>query len=578
MGRFPKLLTGLFKDFRNSYNAGVDAIEKDIDQALNDSKNAITNSTQAIASADQAKSKADSVQTQLDNIVMEGDSSLAAAQAAVDAKGVTKSSLKKRLDDDYNEVTTALAQKAEQIDLEVERARINNLTTLPQGSTTGDAELIDGRVGANGKTYTNIGGAIRGQFGLTNKALDVLVNQNNILSDPLITSVVTVNTGLDIWEYINGVPSLSTKKYAIGNVVIFAPNSVDHYLVQDISVSKMSQGEYKVSMLFGADWNESNKTSDVFITFIGYPTSAYSGGTTFGEIKVTVNSSDCDKNGNYRLKLPYTIPSLTTYHHIRMVIRCTTRSIPVRFAEIIAIKDVDYQSFSKLNQLVDYNPLRGKKICVNGDSICYGAGYLGGYTKIIADKNEMSYQNIAVSGATIASGTFYSDGVTPRHYISQTMVNLDNDGDYYIIEGGFNDAGNNVNPNANAYSDVISTVKPNDLTNTLNAMENICYELVVNHTGKKIGFIFPHRIFNNEWTVQTGNTYNYHWGNYKELQKKVLKKWGVPFLDLAEVSGMNTIIDGIASTYTNNSDRVHPNELGYKTFYVPKIEAWMKTL
>ena len=50
--------------------------------------------------------------------------------------------------------------------------RINSFTKLEEGSTTGDAELIDGRIGEDGITYDNIGSAIRGQFKKVNNFTD----------------------------------------------------------------------------------------------------------------------------------------------------------------------------------------------------------------------------------------------------------------------------------------------------------------------------------------------------------------------------------------------------------------------
>ncbi|MDD3142298.1 MAG: hypothetical protein PHX08_25500, partial [Lachnospiraceae bacterium] len=80
---------------------------------------------------------------------------------------------------DLGDVSSQLAQiesqKATKTEVAVERARINSFTTLAEGSTTGDAELIDVRVGADGETYVNAGEAIRTQF---NGIKNTLYNQS----------------------------------------------------------------------------------------------------------------------------------------------------------------------------------------------------------------------------------------------------------------------------------------------------------------------------------------------------------------------------------------------------------------
>lgn len=204
-----------------------------------------------------------------------------------------------------------------------------------------------------------------------------------------------------------------------------------------------------------------------------------------------------------------------------------------------------------------HNPLYGKKLAVNGDSICYGAGDVGGYAKYIGQRNDMTIANNAQSGGTLAY-------VSGRHCISRTIANMPNDADYYIIEGGVNDA-SGLAELGTITSNYIDTL---DDTKTLGALESICKQLQTTFVGKKYGFIFVHNCFG--WSDNWNTT-------IKPKMKEVLNKWGIPYLDLGDSVPQLRNIDTLR-TYTSNSDGWHPTSEGYQTFYVPKIEAWLRTL
>lgn len=100
----------------------------------------------------------------------------------------THNTLNDRLDnvDEIQAQTNAqLSNKASVQSLAIERARIDALTTLEQGSTTGDAELVDGRISQfGGKKYESIGNSIRGQISLLqNEILSVFDAYSEIASD-----------------------------------------------------------------------------------------------------------------------------------------------------------------------------------------------------------------------------------------------------------------------------------------------------------------------------------------------------------------------------------------------------------
>lgn len=80
--------------------------------------------------------------------------------------------------DSISGLNEALSNKANNTDvtnlseeIAVERARINAIASLPEGSTTGDAELVDIRVATDGTTYKTAGEAVRAQVSGLNDAL-----------------------------------------------------------------------------------------------------------------------------------------------------------------------------------------------------------------------------------------------------------------------------------------------------------------------------------------------------------------------------------------------------------------------
>ncbi|MBH1941630.1 hypothetical protein I5677_12075 [Mobilitalea sibirica] len=98
-------------DPNDSLNKGYPKINAAIEQAEraeNKSNEAIETANEAKSKADQANQKSDSTQEQLNQIVIQGDSSVEAAQARVDADGYAYGTLKERLDTENNKVKSKL--------------------------------------------------------------------------------------------------------------------------------------------------------------------------------------------------------------------------------------------------------------------------------------------------------------------------------------------------------------------------------------------------------------------------------------------------------------------------------------
>ena len=223
------------------------------------------------------------------------------------------------------------------------------------------------------------------------------------------------------------------------------------------------------------------------------------------------------------------------------------------------------------------NPLYGKKITLNGDSICQCAG--GGYGRIIAERNGMEYQNVAIGGGTITAETYAESTGVKRHWISRTIEKMDEDADYAIVEGGVNDASlGKLTPPLGKMTSGYG--EPLDDTTFIGAFESMLKQLTIRFHGKKIGYIAVHKMtacYAPECPPEK---------SFYLAAKLCCQKWGVPFLDLTSQIPPFAYFreDGdpelyeLRKKYTHNGDGWHPNEEGFKKYYCDKIEAWLKTL
>lgn len=216
---------------------------------------------------------------------------------------------------------------------------------------------------------------------------------------------------------------------------------------------------------------------------------------------------------------------------------------------------------SYIDDSVRGSVLTGKIVTFNGDSIC---AKNGGYGAIIAQEHGMIYENVGVNGGTIKAETYTDEGVA-RHWICRTIESMRADADYIILEGGVNDGSANMGALSEGYEAEL------DDTTFYGAFESMLKQALNRWPGKKIGYIFVHKC-SDAFSSSSADTKPYY------AAMACLKKWGIPYLDLNTECPPLRYIESLRTAYTIDGDGWHPNDDGYRAYYVPKIEAWMMGL
>ncbi|EPB8179160.1 GDSL-type esterase/lipase family protein [Clostridium perfringens] len=208
--------------------------------------------------------------------------------------------------------------------------------------------------------------------------------------------------------------------------------------------------------------------------------------------------------------------------------------------------------------------LRDKLIVFNGDSICQGIVNGGGYAEILRKTTGCLIENRAVGGGTLAINK------ANKHMICNDIVNMNDNADLVILEGGINDYWQNI---------PMGEMKPlNDFTSevdketVLGALESIFRTCMDKWLGVPIIFVIVHPVADTRYLP---NSVGYTFEQLVEGIRKMCKKYSIAIVDLLnESGGFNGNVERIAKKYTiNGGDGCHPNEEGYTKYYVPQIKA-----
>ena len=180
-------------------------------------------------------------------------------------------------------------------------------------------------------------------------------------------------------------------------------------------------------------------------------------------------------------------------------------------------------SSSMINEVLElnnaFNILNGKKLVTCGDSFTeytderFTSGRFSGeyksYPYLIALRNNMNIQQLAVSGSTITNVSGeqmkFSDG---------EYLNIASDADYILLKYGINDEHKNV---------AIGTIADTSNTTFYGAWNTVMSWIINNRPTAKIGIIIT-----NGLTIRTGESNN---NELATATINIAKKYGVPYLN-----------------------------------------------
>jgi lysophospholipase L1-like esterase len=494
-------------------------------------------------------------QKQIDQMVIEGDSSVEAAQARVDADGNAFTTLKERLDNS-DDILSEKATRSElnnlgQLKLDGIYTTLSELqTAYPSGATGLHLVTADGYTyrwddssWARATLFQSSGIAAesitpnelaKNEY-QPNLFLETTTKNGFYLND---TGVETTLASYCISDFIQVKSGLTYNYYAVDNNDVATTYAGGFYDVNKNWVEKLPGGPTPMPRTWVA------------------PTDGF----------VRINTGINKKSVTYwkpsnplKLGLEWLQVKSDNYEN-----------------GSVTIAKLDEEVITAINDGTTISKWNGKIANFLGDSITYGYGLTSVETERFSTLvgNELglaTVNNYGVSGTKIAKVGTETTNFTSRY------SSMANDADIVFVFGGTNDYGHTV---ANADGTAPFGSFTDRTASTFYGALHVLYSGLINkYLGKKIVVITPtHRI---ALSGLTGDDYvanpdtNKNLKDYVNAEREVAEYYGIPVLDLFKSFPFNPNITSVRDAYF--PDGLHPNAAGHR-FLADNIISFMQGL
>lgn len=445
-----------------------------------------------------------------------------AMQEDLDERFKTKSDSLDEQIDGFDEI---LRTEITNMDGEIDtlKSRMNTFSSLKEGSTTGDAELADIRVGADGETYDSAGEAVRGQverlhFNVANLGmacrtnlfdLDSITEGGYIGSDGAQVSSNHFET-----DFIECLPGDIIR--IIRNGEFYTPNG-NIIACYDRNKNFIKTKNTKAPVII---------TDIPNLMYIRIPLDNF---CLKGTIMITRNDETL-----YTDFVPYVKnvgELLTASEALRDRVSGAEERLSI-------LENVKY--FNNCLQLGDSITWYDGRVLNGTSDVAYG------YASYLRELG-IAVTNAGVNGACVAyhEESHYEDISTTVDRYTENMT----DYDLITIAGGVNDYQSFPSPMGDfSASDF-------DLTTFVGAYQYIIETILNNNPTTQIVLFTPLKCYN----FTKANSYGFTLGYYANKVKEIGEYYSIPVLDLYSIGGINQLNASIVTL-----DKLHPNNEGYK--------------